>query len=317
MKQMSSLTVVVPCYNEELRFPQSRFVEAAMGDPTLKFVFVDDGSRDGTRSMLLHLRAYLGEQVTVLGLDANCGKAEAVRRGLQLAFEGAPDLVAYIDADLATPLAELQPMRALLMHRPELHAVLGSRVALLGRDVVRRPARHYFGRVFATLASLSLDLTVYDTQCGAKVFRNTAPVRSVFEHPFHGSWTFDVEILTRLSALSKEGSISPVTQTVAEYPLSRWHDVAGSKVALADALKAMVELMELRLRYRNGWSRQGSEEVRDTVRPATGEVQNSGVTARTWVPARPDSEVEEAPLRSEPPQSATRRVVAGQGVRVA
>jgi dolichyl-phosphate beta-glucosyltransferase len=241
--------VVVPCYNEAGRFEAPSFAAAAREEPSLSFLLVDDGSRDATRSVLEQLHDQRPEQFTVLGLHRNVGKAEAVRLGMNSAFDRSPRLVGYFDADLATPLAELAPMRALFAERPELQAVLGSRVGLLGRDVVRTPRRHYLGRVFASLASVLLDLTVYDTQCGAKVFRNTAAVRSVFSEPFRVSWTFDVEILARLAQLARDGTIPPMARSAVEYPLRRWRDVSGSKLGPAAALKAGTELATLWRHY--------------------------------------------------------------------
>ena len=80
-------------------------------------------------------------------------------------------MLGYFDADLATPPGELLRMLDLLERRPDLSFVLASRVALLGRRITRRARRHYLGRVFATFASIFLQIPVYDTQCGAKVFR--------------------------------------------------------------------------------------------------------------------------------------------------
>jgi hypothetical protein len=59
------------------------------------------------------------------------------------------------------------------------------------------------GRAGATLISLVCGLPVYDTQCGAKIFRNAERLRQVFRTPFRVYWTFDVEILARFLLLDK------------------------------------------------------------------------------------------------------------------
>ena len=246
---MQDTLVVVPCYNEAARFDARSFADAAAADRGLAFVLVDDGSKDETREILSTLSRERPEQFRVLGLDQNVGKAEAVRRGLEAAFVRSPRLVAYLDADLATPLAELSPMRALFSSQPELQVVLGSRIAMLGRDVVRTHRRHYLGRIFASMASLLLGLSVYDTQCGAKVFRNTPAMRGLFAEPFSVRWTFDVEILARLTQLADAGSIAPLSRSALEYPLSTWRDVSGSKLSPKAALRAGAELASLWAKY--------------------------------------------------------------------
>jgi len=246
---MQNTIIVVPCYNEERRLATERFLEAARSDPSLSFVLVDDGSRDGTRALLESL-AKQSPQLELLALQPNGGKAEAVRRGMLRAFEKAPAFVGYLDADLATPLSELAPMRGLLESQPRLNIVLGSRVGLLGRDVQRSSHRHYLGRVFATIASAMLDAGVYDTQCGAKLFRNVEPVRQAFAEPFQTRWTFDVELIARLQELAHRGAMPPLSQSGAEYPVAAWRDVAGSKLGARAILGAGVDLMRLWRRYK-------------------------------------------------------------------
>lgn len=249
MVDVQDTIIVVPCYNEAQRLDTASFAAAARDDASLCFLFVDDGSRDETRAILQRLRDENPAQISVLALDRNGGKAEAVRLGMQSAFDRSPRLVGYFDADLATPLSELAPLRAPFSERPDLLVVLGSRVGMLGRDVVRSHHRHYLGRVFASLASVLLDLTVYDTQCGAKLFRNTEPVQSVFAERFCVSWTFDVEVLARLAQLARDGVIAPMARSASEVPLRRWRDVKGSKLGPAAALKAGAELAQLWHRY--------------------------------------------------------------------
>jgi len=164
------------------------------------FLFVDDGSTDGTLQVLENLRRSDPDSFSVCSLPRNVGKAEAVRRGLLRALEEGADYVGYWDAYLATPLEATVSFRALLDSRLDIDMVFGTRVSLLGRSIERNPLRHYLGRLFATAASLALGVGLYDTQCGAKLFRASPEVAALFQTPFRTNWIFDVEILARLIA---------------------------------------------------------------------------------------------------------------------
>ena len=202
MVDVQDTIVVVPCYNEARRFDAPSFEAAAAADPSLAFLFVDDGSRDDTRALLSQLRDRRPEQLSLLGLDRNVGKAEAVRLGMQSVFDRAPRLVGYLDADLATPLGELAPMRALFAERGELQVVLGSRVGLLGRDVVRTHRRHYLGRIFASLGAP-------DNKSGMVVLTPEQQRSCTREHPesfvpVKGKWGEQGCTTVRLSAADEE-----------------------------------------------------------------------------------------------------------------
>jgi glycosyltransferase involved in cell wall biosynthesis len=202
-------------------------------------VFVDDGSTDGTPAILADLAARSRGMVRVLTLNENVGKARAVQLGVQSAFDSQPDFVGYWDADLATPLSALREFLDVFDRHPDVDIVMGARVKLLGRDVSRSPIRHYSGRVFATAASMALGIGVYDTQCGAKVFRVTEPVRQAFAAPFRSKWIFDVEILARyVSAMGRTAAESRIF----ELPLKQWTAVPGSKLRLTHAIRAAWDL---------------------------------------------------------------------------
>jgi glycosyltransferase involved in cell wall biosynthesis len=240
---MSRLLLVVPCYNEEKRLDVAAF-RAFEG---VEFLFVNDGSRDGTLRVLQSLVDADPTRFSILDLERNSGKAEAVRRGILTAVERGAELTGFWDADLATPLPQLPGFLDVFAARPEIQMVFGARVRLLGREISRNPSRHYLGRVGATLISRTLGLAVYDTQCGAKLFRSSDLLRSVFSRPFLSRWIFDVEILARFIELEGRDALA---RQVYEFPVTVWHDVKGSKVKSTDFLRALRDLNKIRRAYR-------------------------------------------------------------------
>jgi dolichyl-phosphate beta-glucosyltransferase len=238
---------VVPCYNEGLRLPVDRFREF-LQSCDVSFVFVDDGSRDNTVERIESLRAGQEEgRVVLLRLPMNQGKAEAVRKGVEFAMDQAAEFVGYWDADLATPLEAIPEFLTVLEARPDLDMVFGSRVKLLGRQVKRRVSRHYLGRVFATVVSLMLKLPIYDTQCGAKIFRVRPETRALFAEPFHTRWVFDVELLARY--IRELRSPEAAAERIYELPLHCWEDVGGSKVKPLDFFVAFRDVVRIYWRY--------------------------------------------------------------------
>jgi hypothetical protein len=217
--------------------------------------------------VLEQLRAAHPQRVSVLGLGANVGKAEAVRRGVKLALRRSPAMVGYWDADLATPLDAILQFRSVLVERPEFALVMGSRVGLLGRKIRRNWKRHYLGRMFATAASLVLTLPVYDTQCGAKLFRATPEMAQLFDRPFHTRWIFDVEILARMTAATL-GDDRSAAEMIYEFPLDRWEDVPGSRLRAHHFLVAALDLAVIRWRYRRGQAATPSSPRLQPMRPA-------------------------------------------------
>jgi len=211
---------------------------------------VDDGSSDATLERLRTLARAAPERFDVLELRPNRGKAAAVREGMLHAFGLGCEMAGYWDADLATPLGEIRQLAQALAQRPEVLMAFGARVQLLGRAIERNTARHYLGRVFATAASLALGLRIYDTQCGAKLFRVGPETRALFAEPFTVSWTFDVELIARLIQQQRSAGATPVAALIYELPLRSWRDVAGSKVRPTDFLHAVLEIGRIRLRYR-------------------------------------------------------------------
>lgn len=246
MTAATAIAIVVPCFDEADRFDTAAFAQLA--EVAGRLILVDDGSTDASPAMLDAFAAGATEgAVSVVHLERNRGKAEAVRTGLQAAVAGGAEIVGYFDADFATPVAELARLLAVICEDAELDAVLASRVALLGHSIERKPARHYLGRLYATAASLALRVAVYDTQCGAKLFRVNGALRAAIADPFPDRWSFDVELLARL--LHPAAGVPAVgASRIVEVPLTEWRDVGGSKLRLVPAARSALALGGVRRR---------------------------------------------------------------------
>lgn len=231
--------LVIPCYNEASRLDMAAFVSAkrALG---LRFLFVDDGSTDGTAAIV---SGHVDDHLQLLRLDHNRGKADAVRQGvLRLAQAGQLEpqtWVGFWDADLSTPLDDVA--RFLAFERfsgRAADAIIGSRVALLGSRITRRASRHAVGRLIATCATAITGLRAYDSQCGAKLFRLDA-ARAAFAEPFACHWLFDIEVLLRVGP-----------DRVLECPVSAWtHRAGGNMRVIRDGWRTARDLFRLWRRY--------------------------------------------------------------------
>ncbi|WP_131741516.1 dolichyl-phosphate beta-glucosyltransferase [Actinomadura roseirufa] len=224
------LTVVIPAYNELARLPRTLDAVRAhldRGTDRWELIVVDDGSRDGT-ARPVRAAARADPRIRLLRTPANRGKGHAVRTGV-LASRGR--LVLVTDADLATPVEELDLLRPSL--DLGFDAAIGSR-SRVRRHPLRRPAAR-LGRLLIRILAVR---GIADTQCGFKLFDGDR-ARTVFAVARVDGWAFDVEIL---SLFARRG------WPVAEVPV-RWRHRAGSKIRPADYGRALAEVVLVRLRY--------------------------------------------------------------------
>jgi len=236
--------IVVPCYNEIERLPVHSFLEFIEKNEKIYFLFVNDGSTDNTGSLLNEMHNRYPDAIKVLNLAKNQGKAKAVREGFKFCFSLKPKIIGFWDADLATPLTAINEFLKIYDEFPEVNWVFGSRVKLLGRKIDRNEIRHYLGRFFATITSRVLDLPIYDTQCGAKLFKFDKLLVDIFSENFTSRWIFDVELIARLQALSSNNNLPK--KIIYEYPLNEWTDISGSKLKLSDFFIAIYDLYNIR-----------------------------------------------------------------------
>ena len=236
--------IVVPAHNEANRFNRVAFVTYLQRRTDVNFVLVNDGSTDATLDIFKQTARTWPARVRVIDLAQRQGKAEAVRTGVSGAMSEGYKFVGYWDADGATPFASIDHFVDLISKHDELDIVLGTRIASLGRKIVRKPYRHYLGRVIATFASVVLDLPVYDTQCGAKLVRVSSVTQAVFAENFEAGWLFDVELIARYLKLTGD------SKGLYEFVLDEWTDLGDSKVRALDFLRAFSQLAHIHRRYK-------------------------------------------------------------------
>ena len=270
---MPNATIVVPCYNEANRLDLDAFRSFVRRNGNIKFLLVNDGSRDHTQSILEQLAYSHPLQFDVLNLVENSGKAEAVRRGVLEAMTVSPNSSVFGMPIWPRRWRPFPPLRR-CCSVARISLVIGVRLPLLGHDIRRRPLRRWLGRMFSRVTALVVGLRTQDTQCGAKLFRATPEVQTMFSQPFGSRWIFDVELLARLICLRRETIEFPAEASIFELPLDPWEDVKGSKLKRGDFVKAIAELASIWWRYlRPGaprWSiaTQSASTEKDNALPA-------------------------------------------------
>ncbi|NBC83453.1 MAG: glycosyltransferase [Bacteroidetes bacterium] len=237
--------IVIPCYNEYHRLDINKIREFVSSTPDVLILFVDDGSKDNTRLLLNELEQQYSS-VACYYLSKKHGKAEAVRLGILHLIEKKVQYVGYFDADFSTPLSFAKKFEEILKSPYNVCTIImGSRIRRLGANIKRKPRRHFIGRIFATFASITLTIPVYDTQCGAKLFK-TEIAKKIFHRKFISKWLFDVELIAR--SIIETGYQSS-KKMILEYPLSEWVDDGKSSIKPADIFNLPFALLRLHLTY--------------------------------------------------------------------
>ena len=240
-----TLTIIVPCYNEYERLPASNFRSFLAKNDEVSICFVNDASTDKTLELLVELKGEFSTQIHVLSNAKNLGKAGSVRAGmLHCAQSIEAKNYGYLDADLATSLEECT---SLIQHlNTNIDFVFSSRILKIGSVIERKFSRFIFGRIIATFISNILDIKVYDTQCGCKVFNSSLTI-ILFKNEFISKWLFDVELFSRmLCYYGKEVALSKME----EIPVKQWIDQGESKVKLSYFFRLWYDLYLIRKNHR-------------------------------------------------------------------
>jgi glycosyltransferase involved in cell wall biosynthesis len=157
------VSLIVPCYNEEASLPilwkALADVKALRPEFEYEYIFVDDGSRDGTLAILEDLAAK-DASVHYLSFSRNFGKEAGMYAGLN---EARGEWVAILDADMQDPPSLLPQMFDILL-KGDIDMVATRRVTRKGEPKIRS----FFARFFYRLINRMTDVEIVD---GARDFR--------------------------------------------------------------------------------------------------------------------------------------------------
>ncbi|MDA3855684.1 MAG: glycosyltransferase family 2 protein [Candidatus Woesearchaeota archaeon] len=233
MNKGVSLSLVIPCYNEETRFSeQIRFVLKFLEKfEDKELILVNDGSSDDTLKLFEDC-AKNNSFVKVVSYAQNKGKGYAIRRGV---LSSSKDFVLISDMDLSTPLKDFSK---LIKYVDDFDIVIGSR-ALENSNILKRQNlfKVFLGKSGNLGIRILLGLNINDTQCGFKLFKNST--KSVFKKSMIDGFGYDFELLF---LFNKEGF------KIKEVPVT-WINDERSKVRVRDYFLTLLELFKVRINF--------------------------------------------------------------------
>lgn len=235
-KFTTSLSVVVPCYNEGKTIYRNLLsIHRFLSDhfTTFEIIAVNDGSTDETKAEIQKAEASI--PLRAIHSVENSGKGNAVRRGILSAKH---DLIAFLDADLAIPIETLLDFVP-KAENEGFDMVIASR--FLPGLKVKKPVlwyRQVMERIFRCLRMLILqDFSIQDTQCGFKLFKRETAL-FIFSRTTINRFAFDSEVI--FIALKKR-------YRILELSITLQNPTRSSIRIVRDSLNMVADLVRIRL----------------------------------------------------------------------
>jgi dolichol-phosphate mannosyltransferase len=230
---MYDKTIIVPAYNEENRIwtilDESRFYP-------YNYIFVCDGKDHTSEIIQAFKKEFNLKSIDCLVYPKRLGKGGGVIEGIK---HTSTPYVGFMDADYSTNLDEMTKLFDVLSHQTNgYNIVIGSRWLPESIITTKQPfTRRLQSRALNKLVKWWFNLDIYDTQCGAKVFRASILPYIITNIKTKG-FEFDIEFLWKLQQLGC---------CIKEIPIE-WVDKGNSHVKIACSFKIFKKLFVLKFR---------------------------------------------------------------------
>ena len=187
------LSVIIPAFNEEKRLGKTlEIIKSFLDGKGFEYevIVVDDGSGDNTVKVARESALAAAGRLKLLSNEKNRGKGYSVRRGIS---GSCGRRVLFSDADLSTPITEMDKLSALLDGACQI--AIGSRSVKDSDVKVHQPLiRQTMGKVFNLFVKILMYRDYNDTQCGFKMFDGDT-ARSLVPGLKIDGFCFDVELI--------------------------------------------------------------------------------------------------------------------------
>ncbi len=227
------LSVLIPFYNEDDLIEQNilKIINYLTSKFEFEILIINDSGK--TNPVLEKLNNKF-EYISLYNNKKNFGKGYSIRKGVTM-LTG--EIVLISDADLATPIEELEKLYK--HHKSKNDIVIGSRSCVDSEILTKQPFyRIIAGKVYNFLTKLILGFNFNDTQCGFKLF-HVSVLRKLINYTSSDRFGIDIELI--YFAKKNKYNIHEVGV--------RWKDQKKTSVLLIkDSFRMFFEIIILRFK---------------------------------------------------------------------
>lgn len=239
MAKAKKISIIMPCYNEKntIKTILDEVMAVDLGKTQKEIIIVDDGSKDGTRSILNKL-ADNNKTIRLIYQKVNQGKGAALKKGI---LKSTGDIVVIQDADLEY---DPEDYKRLLypIERGHADVVYGSR--FIGGEPRRIIYyRNQIANKFLTgLSNLFTGLNLTDMETCYKMMRGDL-ARQLAKDLKAQRFGFEPEITARIA----KSKVAVYEVGISYYGRSKEE---GKKIGVRDGIKAIYEIIYFNLTTR-------------------------------------------------------------------